>query len=306
MIRAGSARERVGPGVRSTRGAVYVELLIVLIPLILFILALIQTALMYVGKEVVQRAANTAARAAVVVLDDDPKYYNGAPRNSLAPAPSRSTDPLSAFVLSLGLPPAPSFAMGDSPRLQDIRAAASVPLVAVSPSLSSLLGSKSVSKAIGAGHTEQLGADAALYTRGAVAVTFPTAPGSSTYRTTFGKNDDVTVRVTYLFHCGVPLIRYLMCESVTSIRSGVSFDAVYDLDTITSDSSSTPSEIASAIKRVQVRSDRIGRWRGNEIDQAESPWLIDLTALTGSRYFVMSAEATLPNQGASYHYEGGP
>jgi len=73
---------------------------------------------------------------------------------------------------------------------------------------------------------------------------------------------------------------------------------------VVSDSSSTPAEIASAVERVQVRSDRLGRWRTSEVDYAESPWLIDLTALSGARYFVMSAEATLPNQGAGYSYEG--
>ena len=291
---------------RDTRGAVYVELLIVLIPLVIFVLALIQTALMYVGKVVVQRAANSAARAAVVILDDDPRYYNNAPRNSLTGGSSRFNDPVTGFIGWLGQPPTPSFAAGDSPRLQDIRAAASLPLIAVSPSLESLIGSRSVTNAIGAGQTDSLGADAALYTRGAVAVTFPTSPGASSYRTSFGNEDDVTVRVTYLFHCGVPLVRHMMCESVPSIRSGVSLDAVYDLEQVSSSSSSTPAEIASAVRRLQTRTNRIGRWQTSEVNQAESPWLIDLTILSGARYFVMSAEATLPNQGASYSYGSGP
>lgn len=291
--------------VRKTRGAVYVELLIVLVPLLIFILALVQTALMYVGKLAVQRAANTAARAAVVVLDDDPRYYNGAPRNSVSGGGSRAVDPVSAFVMWMGMPPAPPFG-SDSARLQDIRAAASIPLISVSPNLSSLVGYRSVMNAIGAGDTDRLGADAALFTRGAVAVTFPTAPGSSTYRTEFGRNDDVTVRVTYAYHCGVPLVRYLMCESVPSIHSGVSLDAVYDLANIASWSTSTPSDIARAVERVQMRSNRIGRWHTNELSAAEAPWLLDITALTGARYFIMSAEATLPNQGARYSYEGGP
>ena len=91
-----------------------------------------------------------------------------------------------------------------------------------------------------------------------------------------------------------------------SIRSGVSLDAVYDLANIASRSTSTPSDISRAVERVQMRSERIGRWRTNELSNAEAPWLIDLTVLSGARYFVMSAEATLPNQGADYDYEGGP
>jgi Flp pilus assembly protein TadG len=63
------------------RGAINVEFLVVFLPLLMLVLCLIQLALVYVGKAATQRAANAAVRAAVVVLDDDPRYYGGAARN---------------------------------------------------------------------------------------------------------------------------------------------------------------------------------------------------------------------------------
>ena len=131
------------------RGSVYVEFLIVILPLLFFLLALVQTARMYVGHLAVKRAANTASRAAVVILDDDPRYYGGAPRNSLTGGSARVTDPVDGFVRALGGGAAPPVAFGDSARLQDIRAAASIPLPAVSPSLAELGDADSVYEAIG-------------------------------------------------------------------------------------------------------------------------------------------------------------
>jgi hypothetical protein len=289
-----------------TRGSVYVEFLIVILPLLFFILALVQTALMYVGHLAVKRSANTAVRSAVVVLDDDPSHYGGAPRNSIAASGARWTDPVDGFVRWFAGGAAPPVGFGDSARLQDIRAAASIPLLAVSPPLGELVNADSVYEAVGGKLDESRAAGSAMYNRGALAVTFPTHPGADTFRTSFGRDDDVTVRVTYLYHCGVPLVRYVMCESLPSIKTGVSFDAIEELDNIIADSSSSPHRIATAVHQLQVRTERLGRWRGSELMDAEAPWLIDITAPAGARYFVMSEEATLPNQGARYSYEGSP
>ena len=88
---------------RSERGAVFVEFLIVFLPLLALIMCMIQLALIYAGKLVTQHAADTAVRAAVVVLDDDPRYYGGAARDTAA-----------------------------GPRLADIKRAAVVPLASLS------------------------------------------------------------------------------------------------------------------------------------------------------------------------------
>lgn len=67
---------------RDTRGAVYVEFLLTFVPLLLFFGALLQLALLAVGGLMVEHAAVVAARAAVVVLPDDPSFYDGAPLNT--------------------------------------------------------------------------------------------------------------------------------------------------------------------------------------------------------------------------------
>lgn len=62
---------------RDHRGAVYVEFLIAFLPLFIFFECLIQLAGIYSAKLIVQHAASCAARAAVVVLHDDPSEYGG-------------------------------------------------------------------------------------------------------------------------------------------------------------------------------------------------------------------------------------
>jgi hypothetical protein len=62
-----------------TRGAVYVEFLVAFLPLFIFFECLLQLAALGVANLVTQHAAACAARAAVVVLPDDPKYYGGVP-----------------------------------------------------------------------------------------------------------------------------------------------------------------------------------------------------------------------------------
>jgi Flp pilus assembly protein TadG len=65
------------------RGVVYVEFLLAFMPLFIFFLGMIQLALVYSAKLVVDHAAYRAVRSAIVVLDDDPAYYNGEPRLTL-------------------------------------------------------------------------------------------------------------------------------------------------------------------------------------------------------------------------------
>lgn len=61
-----------------TRGAVYVEFLVAFVPLLLFFGAVLQLALLAVGGLMVDHSAVVGARAAVVVLPDDPAFYGGA------------------------------------------------------------------------------------------------------------------------------------------------------------------------------------------------------------------------------------
>ncbi|MET0413967.1 MAG: hypothetical protein ABW217_21840 [Polyangiaceae bacterium] len=60
---------------RDTRGALFVEHLIAFLPVMYFFLATWQLMELFVADLIVQRAANAAVRAAVVVLPDDPNAF---------------------------------------------------------------------------------------------------------------------------------------------------------------------------------------------------------------------------------------
>jgi Flp pilus assembly protein TadG len=61
---------------RAKRGAIYVEFLIAFLPLFVFFMCLLQMAGLHLGKLATLHAAETAARAAIVVLPDDPAQYD--------------------------------------------------------------------------------------------------------------------------------------------------------------------------------------------------------------------------------------
>lgn len=69
-----------------TRGAVYVEFLIAFLPVFVFFLCLLQLALVFSAKLVVEHAATVSARAAAVVFGDEPGPYN-----EPTPAPNHTT-----------------------------------------------------------------------------------------------------------------------------------------------------------------------------------------------------------------------
>ncbi len=69
---------------RSREGAVYVEFLIAFLPLFFFFLSLVQLIFVQTANLITKHAAVKAARAAVVVLPDDPKYYGNVPIGSFS------------------------------------------------------------------------------------------------------------------------------------------------------------------------------------------------------------------------------
>lgn len=64
---------------KATRGAVYVEFLIAFLPMFCFFLCLVQFCFLEIGSIMVKHAAEMTARAAIVVIHDDPKYYGSQP-----------------------------------------------------------------------------------------------------------------------------------------------------------------------------------------------------------------------------------
>jgi Flp pilus assembly protein TadG len=61
---------------RATGGAIYVEFLIAFLPVFVMFLGAVQLADLHQANLVVAHAAQMTTRAAVVVLPDDPQYYN--------------------------------------------------------------------------------------------------------------------------------------------------------------------------------------------------------------------------------------
>jgi hypothetical protein len=157
---------------------------------------------------------------------------------------------------------------GSGARLNEIRNAAQGPLLAIAPSAAEL---RSIASAA------TTGSHSADYLRSAVGITFPAGPAPTdplrTLDQPFEPHEDVTVRVTYLFRCDVPVVRKIlywtgdgMCRSLT--------DAI----------AAYPAELTP------------GSTGGPERDPTSSTSLLS----SEDTYMVLRQQATMPNQGATY------
>lgn len=86
---------------RRERGAVMVEFLIAFLPTFLLFLGLVQSGLLFTVRLVTQHAATTTARAAAVVIGDDPKRYDGEPAHQLTRNGKRSKAVRNAALITL-------------------------------------------------------------------------------------------------------------------------------------------------------------------------------------------------------------
>ena len=68
---------------KGTRGAVYVEFLVVFLPLLSLFLGLVQLAFLQAASIIVQHSAMRAVRTAGVILYDNPKFYNNEGQGSV-------------------------------------------------------------------------------------------------------------------------------------------------------------------------------------------------------------------------------
>jgi hypothetical protein len=269
------------------RGVVYVEFLIAFMPVFLLFLAVCELALLSGAMLVVRHAAYRAARCAIVVLEDDPEAYGGAPRGSLSSGtPDSSLSPERLLALIGQAAPlateAPSSDLAALPqrgaRMAPIRTSAYLPLLTLAPRAldpartpdGPTLSDSFVSPGGDPSH-------ALAYTRSASAITVHTQPGNEALAAEpVGRDASVSVRVTYLYSCSVPLVRTLMCRSLTSLLP------------------LEPSEDPFLHRLVE------------RMRHAEAPGALTTLVSPGSRLRALSAEVTLPNQGAAYdHAEGG-
>ena len=131
---------------RPEQGVIYVEVLVCLLPFLMAFLGIVQLSFLYVANLIVQHASYTGARAAIVVLDDDPAYYGGEPRNAFAGGSSQgNTNPIAGLLGSESSEPSSV----SSAREQSIRSAIYTVLLPLSPEASALLGDDVLAKGLG-------------------------------------------------------------------------------------------------------------------------------------------------------------
>lgn len=85
---------------RDTRGAVFVEHLIAYLPVMFFFLAAWQLMELCAAHLILKRAASATARAAVVVLPDDPAFYNDVPKDSYSGKRKDEIELAAALILA--------------------------------------------------------------------------------------------------------------------------------------------------------------------------------------------------------------
>jgi|GEM_PF-1384455 len=266
--------------IQDTQGAVYLEFLLAVIPLFVLFLAICQMTQITAARLVVSHAATAAARSAIVILDDPADDYQGAPRGSLSQASVRRS-PLDSVLSILGAGGVASAARQNSDavaggsrpaqrgaRMAPVRAAAEMPLLVLAPSLRVLVGAGGDLGHTLVSHTGARLAFSAWYTALAAAVTIHSSEASEALASEpVDAKATITARVAYLYYCGVPLVNKLVCRTLESIT-----------DDDGQPSASGPLQRLNQFARPQ----ELKAW------------------LTGSaRFAVLTAHATLPNQGSS-------
>jgi len=211
---------------RDARGAVYVEFLIAFIPVFLLFLAVCQLIFLTAARLVVSHAAVVGARAAIVVLEDPANEYGGAPLGNLSSGKSAGSDwggllPLGtanaeALRHSLGSNDEARFTAQGGARMASIRMAASIPLMTLAPRTGALTGKGgSLNQSLVTSTAAQL-TIAYGYTQAAAAITIQRDESSDEVATgSIDPKGPVTVAVTYLYQCSVPVIRGLMCRPLS-------------------------------------------------------------------------------------------
>jgi hypothetical protein len=307
---------------RDLRGLVYAEFLISFLPFFLLFVGLVQVGLLAVARIVVHHAAVQAVRAAAVVIDDDPyfdessetrrKHVSNAVHGAEAPGVKAARE-----LVGRALPGFDHLRHPGCDRLERIRGAAYLPLSTLSPSYAQLaswfgdlLGAEdskhgeSVASALD--DPWQRIMTGLAYDRVAAAVTFPEKPSASELRSLadieFADDGVITVRVTYLYACNVPIARDLVCSTLLNM-TGVPKAL---RKTLTAIKRPTLASVQAAYRAWSEEfPDEFAKFERSmgELAQAEAfVALLPLLMRPSERFVVLRAEASLPNQGAAYQY----
>lgn len=279
------AHARRVPLACDTGGVVYVEFLIAFVPIFIFFLAMVQLSLIAVARIVVQHAAVRGVRAAVVVLDDDPARYDNAARGDLRAGTDADAGGEKAIGDAVGAkeetPPDVEQLHHDGARMAAVARAVHVPLAAIAPGPTwifeaSGVTDRSVDRALGYTPLGRLLYGLNFHLGLTTAITFPVEPGASKFHKGEVTGVDlVTVRITHLFACSVPIAAHLVCGSLgwdLEHRRLGSLDGAENDDVFT------------------------------ELARAPGASKHALLVLTGTPFALLRAEASLPAQEAPYLY----
>jgi hypothetical protein len=292
----GSLQDAVPLLGRDCRGVVYVEFLVAFVPLFVMFLGTCQMALLATARIAVRQAAFAAVRTAVVVLEDAPEEFDDAPRGSLSKGAGSARRTMSALFTgisavaggfaapSLGRLHGAAHGPQRGARMAPIRAAAYVPLFGFVPREESIV--TPVSDNLGRSlpvDVERRFSFAVDYLQSASAVTLQAARGDDALATDpVAAKAVVTVRVTYLYPCSVPVVRSLMCKTLSSLLGSTEHHSAFGIP------------IPPGGTELRAR-----------LELAEAPGALETLAGEGARFIAMDAEASLPNQGAGYEPRAG-
>lgn len=314
---------------RRTRGAIYVEVLVAIIPVLIFFFGLLQLAMLYSAKLIVRHAAWRAVRSAVVILEDDPERFNRVERGLVSYHESSGSDQSSggtgaflqsvADLLGVRLPLAELRGMMSSesgPRLTAIQQGAFMALAVLAPMPGPLLQTFGMSGGeLGeTSNSTRFLAGMFLYNRAAAMVTLRDSSGAVTAK--IPATGNVTVRVTYLYFCGLPIVNYFMCDSLMELSGMDQLDdaatnyyrAVSNAAVEGTRSIEGAQNVQQGIENagrdlqtdLQMAADRAGAL-SRDLQYAETPELLLPLMFSRAHFKLLSAEATLPNQGACYY-----
>lgn len=297
MLRPVSNRRREG-------GAVFVEFLLVFPPLFVLFLVILQWSLLSATSLGVKHAAASAARSAIVVLPDDPVAYEGAPQFHVPVDGTCSDGFLGKFgrlVSKVGITTNTTpkdRACPGGPRMDAIRFAAIMRMIPFAPNASSILPTRLTGAMNSVGVAGWL-AGAAAYSYGATSVNFMLSPNTDLLVPTLGgtlgieRDRPLTVRVGYLAHCGIPIARYLMCDSSHSLNTGKNVDIATDIG---HGDFTRAAAVSRRIRRSVPKMQQLSRGVG-------SHEILSALLFSGERFMVLHEDATLPLNSAPYAYK---
>ena len=190
-----------------TSAAAYVEFLLAFVPLFVLFMGIVQLALLFGARLLVEHAAFRATRAAAVVLDDDPRYYDGEPRLDVEGRGARASD-IRHRLSRMGVGLSTGEIGPDEPLDGTLSRRATVELAAalVLLPLSQKAG-LSVDSALGSEGLDEATRD----TLRRLDVRFLATPDGSDEAPRYGHDAHVTVEVIYRYRCSVPVARQLVC-----------------------------------------------------------------------------------------------